>query len=88
MADVIDDRLAGILGERHTVVSLALAADQDRARSPVDVVEFDRDNLRRTQTEAGKQQHHRIVPTTNGVCRSGGINEPLDLLRQQRPRQQ
>src|SRR5271165_196988 len=82
--DVVDDRLASVLRQRHAVVPLAFATDQDRAGSPIDVIELDRDDLRRTQTEAGENQQHRIVAASDRVGRPGRIGPSVDLLRLQR----
>ena len=42
---------------------LALAAHDEFAGAPVDVVELDRDDFRRAQAEPGEQKDHRIVAT-------------------------
>ena len=52
--DVVDDGVADVVRQRHAVVPLALAADQDCACTPVDVVELDRDDLGRAQAKAGE----------------------------------
>ena len=81
--DVIDDGLAGLFGQRHAVVPLALAPDQDRAGPPVDIIELDRDHLRRAQAEASQNHQHRVVAPTDRVRRPDCIDEPLNLFRLQ-----
>ena len=79
--DVIDDGLAGVLRQGHSVVPLALAPDQDRAGAPVEVIELDRDHLRCAQAEACHNHQHRVVASPDSVRRPNRIDQPLDLLR-------
>ena len=47
---------------------VALAAHDDLAGSPVDVVDLHGDHFRRPQSETGEQQHHGVVaPTCDGI---------------------
>ncbi len=78
--NVVDDSLAGVFGQRHAIVPLAFAPDQDRAGSPVNVVELDRDDLRCPQAEAGEKQKHRIVAPANRIIGPDRIDQLLDLL--------
>ena len=45
---------------------VALAADEDLAGSPVDIVDLHGDHFGRPQPEAGEQQHHGIVAPAPG----------------------
>src|SRR5713226_2542502 len=80
VSDVLDNRFARVRWKRHAVVQLALAADQDFARTPVDVVELDRNDLGSAKPEPRHEQQHRVVAPPNGVVRSDRFNEPSDLF--------
>jgi hypothetical protein len=67
---VLEDRFAHICGKRHAIMQLALAADQDFAHAPVDIVELDRDDLGSTKSKPGNEQQHRAVEPPDVVVRS------------------
>src|ERR1700733_13714808 len=66
---------------------LPLASDHDRTGSPVNVVELDRDDLRRAQTKASEDDQHGIVAPSNRIGRPDRIAQLFDLLRLQGSRQ-
>jgi hypothetical protein len=80
VSDVIHDRFAHIRGKRHPIMQLALAADEDLARAPVDVVELDRDNLGSAKSEPRHEQQHRVVAPPDGVVGANRLDQPLDLF--------
>ena len=61
-------------------MQLALAADEDLARAPVDVVELDRDNLGSAKSEPCHEQQHRVVAPPDGVVGANRLDQPLDLF--------
>jgi len=61
-------------------MQLALAADEDLARAPVDVVELDRDNLGSAKSEPRHEQQHRVVAPPDGVVGANRLDQPLDLF--------
>ena len=54
VSDVVDNGFTNIGCKWHTIMQLALAPDQDFARSPVDIVNLNRNDFWRAQSEAGK----------------------------------
>jgi hypothetical protein len=46
----------------------AFAADDDLASPPANVVEFERDDLSRAQTESSKQEQDRVVSAPTEFC--------------------
>ena len=47
---------------RQAVMQFALTAHHQLARAPVDIVELDRDDLGCSQSEARREQQHRVIP--------------------------
>src|SRR5271155_4057041 len=61
-------------------MQLALAADEDFARAPVNVVELDRDNPGSAKSEPRHDQQHRVVAAPDGVVGANRLDQPLDLF--------
>jgi hypothetical protein len=61
-------------------VQLALAADEDFARKPVDVVELNRNDLGSAKPEPRHEQQHRVVAPPDGGVRSDRFDDPPDFL--------
>ena len=78
--NIVDNGLAGVFGQRHAIVLLTFAADQDRTGPPVNVIKLDRNDLRRPQSEAGDEQKHRIVAPANWIIGPDRRNQLLDRL--------
>ena len=52
---------ADVVRKRKLLALLPLAVDDDRAAPPIDVIERQRENLARAQTQAGEQQDDRDI---------------------------
>jgi hypothetical protein len=59
---VQSESFANVREERQMVHHSAFAADDDLASPPANVVEFERDDFPRSQTESSKQEQDRVVP--------------------------
>jgi len=87
LSDVVHDRLAHIVGQRHAIMPLAFAADQNRPVAPVNVVKPDGYDLRRSETQSCEHHEHRVVaPADRGRC-PAGIEDLVDLVRLEIARQ-
>lgn len=64
-----------------------LAAHNDLARSPVDIVDLHGDHFRRPQSQAGEQQHHGVVASASGRFGADRPKKNIHLLGHQMPRQ-
>ncbi len=86
VADPVHDGLADVDRKRHGHLPPALAADQDLAGIPVQVVEPDGDDLLAAQAEPGHREQHRMVAAGDGAVSLGGCQDTLDLFTRQMPR--
>jgi hypothetical protein len=60
---------ANITQKGQLVHNPALAANDDFGVTPAEIIQFQRDDLARTQTEAGKEKQNGIIAASSG-CRS------------------
>ena len=54
--DLVRQAFAHVLGQRHPVMALALAANHQPTRAPVEILQLQGDHLLRPQSQARRQQ--------------------------------
>lgn len=88
MREVVGDRVAHVDGQRQALVGWALAANQDLALVPVNVLQPEPGDFSRTRAQTRQEEHHRIAaPSCRGLaisCRQ----QRLDLGRLRTYRQE
>lgn len=65
----------------------AFAANNNLAGSPVDVIDLDRDDFRRSKPKTGDQEHHGVVSPARIGVGANGLDERVHLLGCQMPGQ-
>jgi hypothetical protein len=72
--NVVQDRVANILGQRQPVRPTRLALDRQVTGPPVDIVEVHILNIAGTQAEPGEQENDGLVPNFHrAICRTGAM---------------
>ena len=77
--NVVGKRFADVNWQRHAVMEPSLAADQDVAGTPVNVVEPERDDLLAAQTEPGQQKHDGAIATSAAAVNVHGGDQFANL---------
>jgi hypothetical protein len=75
------ERLTDIYRQGHPVVQQTLAANEDLAGPPVEVVESESNDLASTEAEAGEQKENRIVPAAGRRLTVAAIEHTVDFIR-------
>lgn len=83
MEDIVLDRVADILRQRHGRGAARLAADPDDRMVPVDVVQPETGDIADTQGEPGEEQQDGAVPHAHGCRLVAGCDDVLDIFLQQ-----
>ena len=81
IAKVGDDRLTDIDGKRHAIVALSLAANQDLARTPSNVLKPNRNHFRCAEAKPRHQQQHRMVAPPERIVSVNRFDQLPDRVR-------
>lgn len=81
MSDIVGHGFANVRRDRHAVVPLAFASNDEFTGAPVDIVELDSNDLLRPKAQTGKQKHHGVVTSAELGVASDGSENGLHLFR-------
>jgi len=82
-AEIGCQSLSDIGRQRHSIMKQPLAANEDFASSPVDVLEWERHHFTGAKAETGKQKKDGIVAAAVRSAAVAGPQQALDFLRSQ-----
>ena len=80
VAEVDGHGFADISGKGKTVVIAALAPHRQHADPPIDVIEFQREDLARPQPQAGQKEDDGAIAAVGAVVPLASTDNPFDLL--------
>ena len=77
--EVAEHRIARVLRKLQPRLAPALAEDAETSPLPLDVIEPERDDVTRAQTEAGEQQQHGAIAPCYGAGAIAGLEDALHI---------
>ena len=80
LAQVGSEGLANVWWQRQAIVVATLPTNGEQARSPVDVIKLQGDDLTGPQAKPCDQEKEGTVTTTDGMGLTAAIDRPLDLF--------
>src|SRR5580658_5591722 len=84
VTQIVDQRHADVRRQRQSHEPLALAADENLAPLPIQIVQGHGDDLSSAQSEARQKQQDRIVAFTDWHAAITRHEHPFDLFRRNR----
>jgi hypothetical protein len=84
VTQIVDQRRADVRRQRQSPQPLALAADENLAPFPIQIVQGQGDDFSGAQTEARQNQQDRIVALADWRAAIARRKHPLDLFRRER----
>ena len=80
MAQIVQNRIAHILGQWQPRLAAVLARDDECRLRPVKIAKPQRANVTRPQSEARYQQEDGAISRTQHRCRIAGLDQSLDVM--------
>src|SRR5439155_4001956 len=78
---------ADVAGERQAIMEVALASHEDLPGTPVDVIEAESNDLRRSQSQSRLEEKDGVIAAPDPGTEVTALYEPLDVVRRQVARQ-